>query len=210
MKWAIDTASMGRSGRGWMIFAVIFLLISLYSYGQFLAGIETRSGFQFQDPLLQLFPATDFTWPVFMMIYSALALVIVYLFKRPMLAVQFALSYALIIWVRMAMMWVLPLDPPPGMIALEDPIAQWATNAGQGVANQPLARDLFFSGHTATLTLVSLFAPAGSFKRVAIVTTIMVALMLLAQHVHYSVDVMVAPFVSFACYTFVRRLFHNS
>ena len=51
-------------------------------------------------------------------------------------------------------MWATPLDPPPGMIVLEDPLVQLF-----GGASRPLTRDLFFSGHTSTMFLLFLAVP---------------------------------------------------
>ena len=101
--------------------------------------------------------------------------------------------------VRSAVMWATPLDPPPGMIVLEDPFVQQV-----GGASHPLTRDLFFSGHTSTLFLLLLVVPGRAAKALFLACTLGVAFLVLVQHVHYAVDVLAAPPFAYAAWRLSR------
>jgi membrane-associated phospholipid phosphatase len=91
-------------------------------------------------------------------------------------------------------MFLLPLEPPALLIPLRDPFVQYL---GTGTL---LTKDLFFSGHTSTLFLLFLTARGARLKAIFVVCTVGVAISVLLQHVHYSVDVFVAPFFAYAAY----------
>jgi membrane-associated phospholipid phosphatase len=80
------------------------------------------------------------------------------------------------------------------MVALKDPFVE---AFGE---QRTLTRDLFFSGHTATLLVVALSAPTPWMRRAAFVATALVAAGVLVQHAHYTVDVVAAPFFAYAAW----------
>ena len=92
---------------------------------------------------------------------------------------------------RMTMMWALPLDPPITMIPLIDPVVSAVTSGGA-----PLTRDLFYSGHVGTLVVLSMVVPQRWARRALAILTTLVGIAVILQHVHYTVDVLVAPFVA--------------
>lgn len=174
--------------------SVILLVAILNAFTRFLEWVELRDGAVLADPLLAMITPRDFTWVTFGIIYAGLVLAIVYLAKRPerlLLAVQ---AYILMLVVRTFMMYLTPLNPSPGLIVLQDPLVEFA-----GDGNAP-TKDLFFSGHTSTMFLLSLVISHGWMKRVYLLFTILVAVCVVWQHVHYVIDVLVAPFVAYACY----------
>jgi len=63
-----------------------------------------------------------------------------------------------------------------------------------------MVRDLFFSGHTANVSLLFFFVDIRWIKIIIAVSTFVVGFLLLKQHVHYTIDVIVAPFFAFASY----------
>lgn len=173
----------------------------LAGLGQFLTGIEQRPGVMFADPVLAILPAVDLTWLTFTLIYGALVLTIVYMVRHParlLLALQ---SYILLALARMAAMFLLPLDPPADMIPLVDPLVELFGSGGT-----TLSRDLFFSGHTSTLFLLALVIPHRGLTVVFLFCTVLVGCCVLMQHVHYSIDVLAAPFFTYPCFTIARRL----
>jgi hypothetical protein len=91
-------------------------------------------------------------------------------------------------------MYTVPFNPPLKMIPLADPFVQFF---GSGAV---LTKDLFFSGHTATLFILFLTAASKKTKYFFLTGTIIAALLLLLQHVHYTVDVLSAPFFTYGCY----------
>ncbi len=180
-----------------MIVTLILISAALLALTHFLNYVEARNGVVLPDPVLALFKPVDLTWLIFGLIYCSLILAVVMLARRPevlMLAMQ---TYTLFVIVRIAAMYLVPVNPPRQMIRLDDPFVQFF---GTG---QLLTKDLFFSGHTATLFLLFLVAPNRIVKLLFLVFTFIVGISLLLQHVHYTIDVFAAPFFTYTCYKMV-------
>jgi hypothetical protein len=182
---------------------VISLVITLPCLTQFLNYIELRNGVQLPDPFLKLFNPVDLTWFTFGVIYLSLGYAIIYLMNKPALLLSAIQSYVVMILFRIAAMYSLPLEPPQFMIPLADPFVEYF---GTG---KLLTKDLFFSGHTATLFLLLLIVDKKGIKMVFLLASIAVGAALLIQHVHYTVDVIAAPFFSYGAYRLIK-LFGNN
>ncbi len=175
---------------------LVFLVLSLAVFARFITWVERRPGVVLADPVLAWLPPTDVTWLAFAFIYCAIVVAIVYLIRHPgrlLLALQ---SYILLVVVRMAAMYLLPLDPPAHMIPLVDPLVELFGSGGV-----TLSRDLFFSGHTSTLFLLALTAVRPQLRVLFLVCTACVAACVLVQHVHYTIDVVAAPFFAWGCFS---------
>lgn len=183
-----------------LIVSLILLTMTLTGLANFVNFVENRKGVVFPDPILSLFNPIDLTWITFGLIYLSLIFVIVTLLKNPqrfLFALQLYTSMAV---VRMIAMFLLPLEPPEKMILLKDPFVEFF---GTG---QTLTKDLFFSGHTATLFIMFLVSEHKTIKIIFLVTTIIVAFCVLLQHVHYTIDVFAAILFTYACYKFLLDL----
>ena len=183
-----------------LLVSIIFLAAALYLYSAFLGFVEAREGFSFNDPVLNLFHPVDLTWLIFSAIYLSLFTGIIILVRNPVrltLAIQ---AYTVLILVRMIAMYSLPFDPPSSMIPLKDPFVQLF---GTG---KLLTRDLFFSGHTATLFLLFLVVDKKPYKQLFLFLTVLVAVSVILQHVHYFIDVLAAPFFTFGCFIIVKSI----
>lgn len=183
-----------KSNRIELIASLIILVISLLLLANFLTFIETRIGIVLPDPVLSLFNPIDLTWIIFVLIYFSLLLGIIVLIKHPdrfLFAVQL---YSLMVITRMVAMYLVPLNPPAGMILLKDPFVEYF---GTG---KTLTKDLFFSGHTATLFILFLVADNKAVKTMFFVTTFIVAISVLLQRVHYTIDVIAAFVFTYVCY----------
>lgn len=180
--------------------SVIGLIIILFLMTHFLNFIEQRQGVILNDPLLNMLQPINLTWLIFTVIYLSLILTISLLIKNPMSLLFAIRAYSVMISLRIIAMYLLPLNPPAGMILLNDPFVQFF---GSG---NILTKDLFFSGHTATLFLFYLLIDNKIYKNILLVLTIIIAYLVLAQHVHYSIDVFAAPFFSYAAYKIVGFL----
>lgn len=178
--------------------AVTFALLAviLVGYSSFLAFNETRAGSVLNDPLLALFPAADFSAVTFTAIYGAIVLAVASRVRRPEALLMTVQCYAVLMVVRVAAMYLMPLAPPATMIPLYDPLA------GLGPGAQ-MRQDLFFSGHTATMFLLYLTARGRPLRAFFLVCTALIAALVLLQHCHYSIDVLAAPFFAYACYRMV-------
>jgi membrane-associated phospholipid phosphatase len=161
---------------------------------------EDRPGAVLADPVLALFGPRDFSAVTFGLIYAAMLATVLGLLRRPARLLLVFQGYAVVAFVRIVVMYCIPLDPPETIIPLRDPLVEIV---GTG---RVLTRDLFFSGHTATLFLFFLALPRGWLRGAVLVACVLVAALTVWQHTHYVVDVLVAPFVSFAAWRLVSAV----
>ena len=170
----------------WITFPV--LVAVLFTFSKFLEWVERREGIVLQDPILPLLHPYDFTWIIFAFVYGGIVLGLAVLSTRPVRLVIALQGYCLLVLVRMVAMFRGPLNAPPGIIPLIDPIVQYF---GSGAV---LTKDLFFSGHTAILVLLSLASGDRFYKAIFTISATIVAVLITWQHVHYTIDVLSAPF----------------
>jgi hypothetical protein len=176
---------------------VAVLVPVLVALTRFLDFIEGRRGVTLPDPVLALFPAVNLTWFTFLLIYAGIIAGLIILVQHPRRLLLVLQGYALMALFRMAAMYLSPLEPPPGIIELRDPFVEFF---GGG---KTLTRDLFFSGHTSTMVLLFLLMP-GKWARAAYAfATFLVGLCVVLQHVHYTFDVVAAPFFAYGAFSIV-------
>ncbi len=180
-----------------IILTTICLPACLRTLAAFLNRVEERPGIILPDPLLALFTPVDVNWLSFAIIYGGLFTGIVLLLKHPRHLVLAIQTYIVMVIFRIIAMSLVPLDPPATTIDLRDPIVQIF---GTG---RMLTKDLFFSGHTATLFLVGLSMPTQRLRIVYYLAALAVACCVLAQHAHYGIDTFAAPFFAYGAYRIV-------
>jgi PAP2 superfamily C-terminal len=180
-----------------LLVTVAALALTLVLFSKFILFVESRSGVVLPDPVLASFAARDFTVPIFAIIYGAILLAIVTLARHPRALLVTIRAYTLLVLVRIAVMYTIPLEPPAGMITLVDPIY----SLGPGAI---ITRDLFFSGHTATMFLLFLTARRPWVRNIFLACTFAMGVLVLWQHCHYTVDVLAAPFFAYGCYRGAR------
>jgi hypothetical protein len=169
------------------------LALTLILFSRFILFVESRAGVVLPDPILASFAARDFTIPIFTIINGGILLALITLVRHPDALLLMLRSYSILMLVRMAAMYTIPLEPPAGMVLLVDPIY----SVGPGSI---ITRDLFFSGHTATMFLLMLTARRGWVRNVFLLCTLSMAVLLLWQKCHYTIDVLSAPFFAYTCY----------
>ncbi len=182
------------------VLSLAVLVAVLNVMARFLTWVERRPGVVLPDAVLAAIAPRDVTWVTFTLVYGGLLTAVAVLLPHPRRLVLGLQAYTLMVLLRLAVMAVTPLEAPPGMLPLKDPLVEVL---GTG---QVLTKDLFFSGHTSTLFLLTLLAPGRATRAFFLVCTITVAACVLWQHVHYTVDVVVAPVFSFIAYTLATRL----
>ena len=180
-----------------IILTVVFLVIILIVFSNFLEYIEERNGVNLPDPILNLFNPVDLTWLIFGLIYASIVIAIIDFTKEPNLLLFAIQSYSLLVLIRLIVLYVTPLNAPAKLLSLNDPVVQFF---GSG---QVLTKDLFFSGHTATLFLLFLIVKKRILKIFFLCSTIVIGTAVILQHVHYTVDVLTAPFFSYSAYRIV-------
>jgi hypothetical protein len=179
---------------GWVAVIGFLMLFHL-----FLMHIEKREGVLLNDWLLQQLPVYNVSLPVFLFIWGATLLALYRSIGSPRICVLLVWTYLFVTVARLISIWLIPLDPPPDLIPLADPL----TNLFYG--KQFITRDLFFSGHTSSVFIIFLCLPRRADKIFALVSVICIAALLLIQHVHYSVDIIAAPIMSYGCFLLARR-----
>lgn len=183
-----------------LVITLFLLAVVLTSLANFLNYVEARKGVLLPDPLLNLFNPIDLTWLTFALIYVSLSVAIATLSKNPKRLLFAVQLYTFMVAVRILAMYLLPLQPPEKMIILNDPLVEFF---GTG---QTLTKDLFFSGHTATLLILFLISEKKIIKTIFLISTIVVAIAVLLQHVHYTIDVFAAVFFTYTCYVVLEKL----
>ncbi|MFI5195299.1 MAG: phosphatase PAP2-related protein, partial [Chitinophagales bacterium] len=152
------------------------------------------------DIVLQWIRPRDVSLLVFLLIWASFLLLIIRLVADPDLVLLVLWGYGLLTVLRMICIGLVSLNPPEGLIPLADPL----TNLFYG--RHYITHDLFFSGHTATVCLIFFCLKRRWDKYFTGLATVLTGLFLLIQHVHYSIDVLAAPPVTYAVYR-VTRLF---
>ncbi len=179
------------------IVSLAALFLTLGFMARFLSYIEGRPGVTLHDPILSMITPENLTWLIFGLIYTGLAMAILSLSSKPKDFILTVQAYTLMVWIRIIMMSLVPLNAPEGLIVLQDPLVQLV---GDGAAP---TKDLFFSGHTSTMLLLYLVTKTKWLKTTLLAFTLVVAVCVIWQHVHYVIDVAVAPFVSYGAYRMV-------
>ena len=196
-------AAWARRGFRVRLGLVVLLLLGLLPVVPgFYRFVQARPGQLLADPLLALLPVQDHSTLIFTLIYGAIAATLVYLLPRPQRLLQALWAYYLLQVLRMATLWLLPLEPPAALVVLHDPVMDRIFE----VTTQPIVRDLFFSGHTATMTLLTLAGRGRRWRWALGLATVAVGLLVLVQRVHYSYDVLAAPFFAWTAYWLAGRV----
>lgn len=172
-----------------LLIAFADLVIALWLFTLFLSFAESRSGYFINDPLLDSFLPADVSAVTFSLTYFSALSGIFYFARLPYSFLRLILAYTVLIFLRMACIYLLPLEPPAHIIPLQDPFLHHTFYSGRDNL-----KDLFFSGHTATLFLFFFFCRNRISKTFFVLAGIAVGALVIIQHVHYAIDVAAAPF----------------
>lgn len=178
-----------------LIITLALLIGLVANLPRFFAWVQSRPGSLLPDPLLTLLPTHDVSWFIFTIIYLSVGAALTYVLPRPYVLLRLLAAYWLMHASRVVLLALLPLEPPIGLLPLRDPIIDTFIYVAAG----PITKDLFFSGHTATVMLLAL-ATEGTRRRWLLAATAAVGLLVLVQHVHYTYDAVAAPFFALGCY----------
>jgi len=182
---------------GWLVLLVLLFggLVPLMP-GFFLA-IQAREGAVLADPLLHLLPRADVATPVFVLMYGAVLGAVGWLTRQPLLFLRGLWGYFLLLIFRIISIWLVPLNPPLDLVSMPDPFTAFFFHTA---AAEAITKDLFFSGHTATVAILAL-AVRGRWLRGALaLVALLIAVLVLVQRVHYTYDVLAAPLFAWFAY----------
>jgi hypothetical protein len=135
----------------------------------------------------------------FLSVYGGAFFLFVFRAKNsPVLFKNFLLAYVLLSISRILMIFLFPLEPPAGLIELKDPVISLF------IGPKFIEKDLFFSGHTSTIFLLYLCFENKTDKWIAAGLALLTGVLLIIQHVHYTIDIAAAPLFAYICYRLTR------
>jgi len=181
----------------WAAFLITGILAS---FPFFFQAIERREGSIVNDPVLHFLPVHDVSIPIFIVIWGVGLLTLWRAVQNPDMLLIYLWSYIFLCLTRIVTISLVPLNPPTGLISLMDPLS----NSFYGP--KFVTKDLFYSGHTSTLFLMFLCLPNRTDKIVALCAVPLLGLLLLVQHVHYTLDILVAPLFAWAAWRLGRKV----
>ena len=189
-----------RDFRDQLLVSLVGFFLSIILLLVFLDYVETRTGLILYDPFLPLFSPIDLRWITYSLIYSGLLLGLVSLGLYPFSLLLALRAFIAVTLLRMVCLLLLPLDPPPGMIPLLDPYIQLP-----GIP-PVFTRDLFFSWQIAILAIFAFIAQWRDMKIIFSCLALVVAVLLLLQHVHYTIDLVAAPCFAYVAFGLAKWL----
>jgi membrane-associated phospholipid phosphatase len=179
----------------------LIIVISLLStFPVFFQHIESRHGTLLNDPLLRLLTPHNISVPLFIVIWAITGYSIYRAAQTPMMFLTYLWSFIFLSLFRMLTITLVPLDPPAGLIPLVDPLSNFF------YGDKFVTKDLFFSGHTSSVFLLSLTIPGRTDKKLALIATFIVGFLLLVQHVHYTLDVLGGFLFAWIAYKLATRV----
>ncbi|WP_439506525.1 phosphatase PAP2-related protein [Sediminibacterium sp.] len=174
------------------------LLIAFLPY--YFAFIEARKGILIDDLVLDFIQSANVSIPTFIIIWSISLWYLVKSFKDPALMLLILWGFNVLSISRIISIYLVPLEPPADLIELIDPI----TNSFYGA--KFITKDLFFSGHTATLVCLALCLKERRDQVIVFTSAIIVGILVLIQHVHYTIDVIAAFIFPFILVPIAKRI----
>jgi len=193
-----------RQGWGRPAFRHSWLLLLGLMFGvlvpvvpHFFLVIQARPGPVLADPLLTLLPRQDVATAVFVLMYGSVVVGVGWLTRQPDLFLRGMWALLLLLLLRMATIWLLPLVPPLDMLPMPDPFTARVFHTAAGTA---ITKDLFFSGHTATVALLALAVRGRWWRSGLALAAVLVGVLVLVQRVHYTYDVLAAPLFAWLAY----------
>lgn len=192
------SALQGKSFRNEIIVSFAALSVCAWVTPKIFQSIQNRQGKLIHDPILDVLPSLDLSGWIFTILYLLIVISVLALLTDPNKFLITLQGYILLTLLRFNTLEFVPLEPPVDMVILNDPFVQYF------FYQEIITKDLFFSGHTSILVLLGLGIPFKRLKIVVLTGSIIIGVMLLFQHVHYTIDVLAAPF--FAAFAFFSVL----
>jgi hypothetical protein len=178
-----------------------YIIVLACFFPWFFDFVEARDGKTLGDIILDFLPAKDVSRLIFICLYTGMLLSMTYLVAHPRQLILTLQTYCLVTTMRIFSITIFPLHPPADYIPLKEPIAQLLTNG-----DRIISKDLFFSGHVATI--LSLYYPLQNkiIRWILLSFSVMVGVLVLIQHAHYTIDVLMAAFATYVCYLLSLRI----
>lgn len=180
---------------GW----ILYIAVLLY-FPHFFAAIQEKQGVLVHDYLLAVLPSVNMSGVIFSFIYITVIFTIFRSAQKPYLFLLYLWATLLLSLSRIITITFVPLEPPVGLVSLVDPVLLpfYGPNG--------ITKDLFYSGHTASVYLTYLILRKKGEKLIALIATFVVGISLLLQHIHYSFDVISAPLFVYFVFVLAKKI----
>ncbi len=199
-RWKESLSTSGFAPK--LLTAVAVFVSGALQFPTYFRNIQKRQGALLNDLVLDNIPALDFSTPIFAIIYGLLIYMLIRVLRKPDLFLLFALTFVIETVFRMTTIYLFPLNPPKDLVLLHDIFSELLI---YGDAD-PITKDLFFSGHTATMVMIWMFVQSRTEKIIGGIATFVLAFLLLIQHIHYTIDVLGALFFTYLSYLIARQI----
>jgi len=182
-----------------LIYVLLSAVVLLFFLAPFFQFIQNKPGVSLSDPVLNALPAYDLSISIFILIYGMVLLTIALNYSNPHFILVALATYCTVTYFRIITIYLFTLEPPTGLVLLRDPFVSLIAYENTFV------KDLFFSGHIATLMVLVFPERKPVFRYLKLTVTLIVAAMLLIQHIHYTIDILAAPLFSYAAYRLIQK-----
>jgi PAP2 superfamily C-terminal len=187
----------------WFLFALttIVLIISFVEW-YFQNIILNKPGFVIPDFVLDQFEPRDWSLEIMTLIYGALFIGIATNLGNPWRFLLGISTFAIVFWLRMIAMYLFTLEAPSGVIPLSDPFLTLIV-----YNKSDFVKDLFFSGHVSSMCVATAVEIHKKIKWLLAVMTVTMGVLILWQHVHYTIDVVAAVIITFSVTAILKKYF---
>lgn len=199
----MNTKEEPKSVSKWRYYASLLEAILLFIVSVFITHFASRyanikAGNHVEDIILSNTPVFDFEF-IFVQGAIMLSLFVVALCFRFRKTAPFLLkTVSLFIIIRALFVSLTHIGPYPSKLELESPLLNFITSGN----------DLFFSGHTGLPFLIALiFWNHLYIRTLFLASSVVFGVIVLLSHLHYSIDVFSAFFITYSIYHIALKLF---
>lgn len=181
-----------------LVVAAVFVVVGLaadYYCGSY---VTVTPGAKVPDLLLDKIPPVDLS---FLFVYGYMVLLMVLFFYPGLFRVRMlhvvAIQFSVLLMLRSVFMIFTHLETPAGSVPVSFP---WFFE------NLYFENDMFFSGHTAMPFIGFYVFRHSRLRYFFLVGAVVMGIVVLAMHLHYSIDVFAAFFMTYCSYKMGQRL----
>lgn len=178
---------------------ILFIAV-MCSFTPFFQYIQKREGVVMHDYLLERITPVNVSMPLMLCIWAAALIIIIRVINCPGIFLKFLWFFVLLSLFRFTTILLVALNPPAGIITIVDPLSTMF------YGKTFITKDLFFSGHTATVFGIFLCLQKKADRLFVLCLSVAVGILVLVQHMHYTVDVLCAPVFAYAAYWLALKI----
>lgn len=179
------------------IIAISFITNYFFCYNE-----DQKGGVALNDWVLNRLPAEDVSMAITFFMSSVILLFLIRTVTNPAKFITSLIAYVIILTLRIITIAFTHFQAPAELVVLHDPVSNLV------YGTRFITRDLFFSGHVATIFLIYLSLYKRVDKYYLLFVVFSVGILLLVQHVHYTVDIVCAPIFALGGFWLSKRMTH--